>query len=114
MPVLIARMRADYFVRPGPPATTWLGRHPLTQAGIWVVKNLIGVVLLIAGIAMMVLPGQGIITVLVALTLMDFPGKRRLELRLIRQHQVRHAVDWIRARAGRPPLTLPSTFNDST
>lgn len=114
MPVLVARMRADYFVRPGLPNVTWMGRHPLARASVWLVKNLLGVGLLIAGLAMMVLPGQGIITILVALTLLDFPGKRRLELRIIRQPQVRNAINWIRRRAGRPPLTVPETSKCST
>ena len=94
-------MRADYFVGSGAPDETWIGRHPLARVSMRVVKNLLGMVLLFAGIAMMVLPGQGIITVLVALTLLDFPGKRRLELRIIRQPQVLRAVNWVRTRARR-------------
>ena len=80
------------------------------------VKNLLGLVLLAAGLAMMVLPGQGIITILIALTLLNFPGRRRLELYLIRQRHVRGAVDWNptarrepaadRPRDGRAPTGL--------
>ena len=70
-------------------------------------KNVLGVVLLLAGILMMVLPGQGIITILVALSLLDFPGRRQLETRLVRQPKVRQAINWIRARAGRPPIQPP-------
>ena len=70
-------------------------------------KNVLGLILLAAGLAMMVLPGQGIITILIALTLLNFPGRRKLELRIIRQRHVRNAVDWIRRRAGSPPLVIP-------
>ncbi len=70
--------------------------------------------LLLAGLAMMVLPGQGIVTVLVALTLLNFPGKRRLELRIIGQRQVYQVVNWIRERAGQPPLILPAASNQSS
>ena len=114
MPVLLARIRADYFVRRGDPETTWRGRHRVIWVVTRVVKNLVGGVLLFAGLAMMVLPGQGIITILVALTLLDFPGKRRLELRIIGQHHVRRAVNWIRARAGQPPLIVPDASKHST
>ena len=107
MPVLIARMRADYFVTPDPDRDSWLGRHPAARTTARVLKNSGGVVLLIAGLAMMVLPGQGIITLLVALSLLDFPGKRQLELRLVRQPQVRGAINWIRGRAGRRPIQIP-------
>ena len=61
------------------------------------------------GLAMLVLPGQGVITILVGITLLNFPGKRRLELRIVRQRPVLLAINWIRARANRPPLVLPSS-----
>ncbi len=107
MPVLIARMRTDYFVTSSRDEHTWLGRHPAARMTARVLKNTLGGVLLLAGLAMMVLPGQGIITTLVALSLLEFPGKRRLELRLIRQRHVSGAVNWIREKAGRPPLRIP-------
>ena len=83
IPVLLTRMRADYFVTPDPDEGTWLGRHPAARTTARVVKNSVGIVLLMAGLSMLVLPGQGIITLLVALSLLEFPGKRRLELRLV-------------------------------
>jgi hypothetical protein len=107
MPILLARMRPDHFVHPEPPAGSWRGRHPVIRLSFLAVKNLLGLLLLLAGLAMLVLPGQGIITVLVAISLLNFPGKRRLELALIRKRPVLQAVNWIRARADRPPLVLP-------
>lgn len=107
MPMLLARLRADYFARPDPTSDGWLDRHPVTRIVLLALKNLLGLVLLAAGLAMMVLPGQGIITILIALTLLNFPGRRRLELHLIRQRHIRSAVDWIRRRAGSPPLIVP-------
>ncbi len=109
IPVLIARMRPDYFVAGDPDEHSWLGRHPAARAAARVIKNALGGVLLLAGIAMMVLPGQGIITVLVALSLLEFPGKRALELRLIRQVPVSRAINWIRAKSGRPALIIPDS-----
>ena len=113
IPVLIARMRRDYFVAPDPDEHTWLGRHRVARATARVVKNVLGGALLVAGIAMMVLPGQGVITVLVALSLLEFPGKRALELRLISQPQVNRVINWIRAKSGRLPLLIPDTSDDT-
>jgi archaellum biogenesis protein FlaJ (TadC family) len=107
IPVLLVRMPADYFARSESPFESWRRRHPLAGMLLQVARNLLGVVLLLAGLAMMVLPGQGIITILMALTLLNFPGKRRLELRIIRQRQVQRGINWIRERAGRPPLVVP-------
>jgi hypothetical protein len=53
-----------------------------------------------------VLPGQGVITILIGLTLVSFPGKRNLERRMIRQKKVLSSVNWVRERAGKPPLRL--------
>ena len=105
MPLVIACMRADYFVRPD--ASDAGGRYPAARWALLVLKNLLGLVLLPAGLAMLVLPGQGIITILVALTLLNFPGKRRLELQIVRRRPVRAAANWIRARTGRPPFIIP-------
>ncbi|MCE2543286.1 MAG: hypothetical protein J4F30_07620 [Acidobacteria bacterium] len=107
IPVLLVRMPADYFARSESPFASWRRRHPLAGSALQAARNLLGFVLLLAGLAMMVLPGQGIITILMALTLLDFPGKRRLELRIVRQRQVRASIDWVRRRAGRPPLVVP-------
>ena len=107
IPLLIARMRADYFMNREAGEGSWFGCHPLARMLALTVKNGVGLVLLVAGVAMLILPGQGIITILVAITLLNFPGKRRLELKIVRQRHVRRAIRWIRDKARRPPLILP-------
>lgn len=107
IPLMIARMRADYFVNRRAGTASWFGRHRFARLLTLTVKNGLGLLLLAAGVAMLVLPGQGIITIFVAITLLNFPGKRRLELWIVRQRHVRRAIRWIRERARRPPLILP-------
>ena len=106
IPVLVARLPADYFAadRP-PPAVPWV-RHPVVRRFMRLLKNLAGVVFIAAGVAMLVLPGQGLLTILIGLTLIDFPGKRSLERRLVMQPTVLRAVNWLRKRAARPPYRL--------
>ena len=105
IPIVIARIPADYFVRRSVPA--WWGQHPVLHGLLVGVKNMLGGVLLIAGIAMLVLPGQGLVTILAAIFLLDFPRKRKLELWLMRRRLIRRAVDWIRSRRHKPPLQIP-------
>lgn len=107
IPILVTRMRSDYFLCRRPSAESWMGQHPAARAAFYVAKNVLGLILLVAGIAMLVLPGQGVLTILVGITLLNFPGKRRLELRIVRQRRVLQAINWMRARAKRPPLILP-------
>ena len=105
VPLVIARMPSDHFVRPEP--GSWSRRHPLLRGVLWAGRNLLGAVLVVAGIALLVLPGQGILTILIGLIVLEFPGKRDLELRLVRRPRVRRAIEWMRAKAKRPPLVLP-------
>jgi UPF0716 family protein affecting phage T7 exclusion len=72
-----------------------------------VAKNLCGTVLVLAGVAMLVLPGQGILTIVVGLLLIDFPGKFALEQKLVRRSSVLSAMNWIRTKAHRAPLKPP-------
>ncbi len=107
LPILVVRMRADHFMPDRGPGDSWVGRHPVQAQLAVVLKNVLGVILVIAGIAMLVLPGQGVLTILIGISLMNFPGKRRLELAIVRIPAVHRGIDWMRARYGQPPLELP-------
>jgi hypothetical protein len=109
--VLIVRMPADYFTHTKKPADSWRSRHPLTRGTILVLKNLLGFVLVLAGLIMSIppIPGQGVLTILIGLSLLNFPGKKNLELRIARTAPVRSAIDWIRAKYHRPPLQIPES-----
>jgi len=77
-----------------------------------VLKNVLGFVFIAAGIVMLFLPGQGILTILIGLTLVSFPRKRALEISLIRRPSVLRAVNWIRRRSGKEPIILPACIRD--
>lgn len=106
VPYLVVRIPRDYFRRDSRERPQPAPRHPLLRVALLVIKNVVGVVLLVAGIAMLVLPGQGIVTIVVALTLLDFPGKFRLERWLVTREPVFRAINWLRQRRGHPPLAL--------
>lgn len=103
--IVMVRIPANYFSshyqQDFLPNSSWL-----TRWGAVVGKNVIGLVLVIAGIIMLVGPGQGILTILIGLMLMDIPGKRPLEARLIKRPAVLAAVNSFRARYDKPPLIV--------
>ena len=108
IPIVLVRLPEDYFDDRRPRA--WLqDRHPAILGTAYVVKNIIVAVFLLAGLAMIVLPGQGILTILIGISLMDFPGKRKLERRLIGQPTVLRGINKIRETFNRPPLVVPET-----
>ena len=65
-----------------------------------------GILLILAGIVMLVIPGQGLLTIFLGVFLMDFSGKYHLERRLIQQKQVRESINWIRLRANKPVIKM--------
>src|SRR5215213_4222251 len=83
-------------------------RHPILRAAGIFAKNLLGLVLVGAGVVMSLpgVPGQGVLTILLGVMLLDFPGKRALETRIISRPRVNSAVNALRARFGKPPLML--------
>ena len=86
---------------------SWRQRHPALRIGYHIIKNLLGVLFLGAGLIMLFAPGQGVLTILLGLSLLEVPGKRALEIRILRQPAVLRTINRIRARAGRRPLQLP-------
>lgn len=112
IPILVARIPEDYFVDSKRHLVHAHKLHPLLYLAFMVAKNLLGILLLVAGIVMLILPGQGIITILIGISLMDFPGKFTLERYFVSQSSVFNAINWIRKRAGSPPLSHPRFNND--
>ena len=102
LPWAVAYLPEDYFIRPRRTRIEISAKE-----WIWLItKNVVGGVMLVAGVAMLLLPGQGLLTILVAVMLMDFPGKRRLEFLLVRRPRVLASLNWLRRRMGRPPLLV--------
>ena len=107
VPMLIRRMPPDYFLEDSA-GSEWMRRqHPALRLVLLILKNLFGGILVIGGLIMFITPGQGILTLLAGILLLNFPGKRRFEIWLVRRKPVHRAIDWIRRRAERPPLVLP-------
>ena len=106
VPWLIVRIPADYFSHRRRPRPQWADRHPAVRLLLKSVRNVAGVCFLLVGLLMLALPGQGLLTMLVGLSLTSFPGKFRLERWAISRPPVLSAVNWLRRRAGRDELLL--------
>jgi hypothetical protein len=98
---VVLALPADYFER-GPES-----RRPWTLARVG--RNAAGVLLIAVGAVLSVpgIPGQGLLTVLVGVLLVDFPQRRKLEGALLRRPGVLPTLNRLRARFGRAPLRPP-------
>ncbi len=106
IPWIIVRLPADYFNGPQRSLTAWKIEHPAMRLSVLIFKNMLGIVFLLSGVVMLVLPGQGLLMMLVGIMLMNFPGKRRLERWCISRPRILRGINWIRRRNNRPPMIL--------
>jgi len=107
MRFVILRLPADYFVDPKRHKTPWGEQHPVVRVALLTIKNIAGLALLVLGIAMLVLPGPGMLALLLAIVLLDFPGKYAAERWFVTRRSVRRMLNRVRERNARPPLELP-------
>jgi len=99
------KIPADYF------SSTYVkeidhDKHFSLRWAAFIIKNLIGFLLVIAGIVMIFTPGPGVPTILLGLIMMDIPGKRPLEAKLIQRPLVLSAVNDLRSKYNKPPLIM--------
>lgn len=106
IPWLLVRMPADYFSTSHRPIPHPFGSHPAVRLLVMVVKNLFGICFVVIGFVLLFLPGQGLLTLFIGLVLMDYPGKYKLERRIITNPTVLKSINALRRRAGRDPLLL--------
>ena len=102
VPVLIVQMPKDYFL-----AAHRIRRRGFSARWLTVARNALGVTLFIAGLLMLMLPGQGLLTLIVATIMSDVPGKYRVERWLVLQPRVLKAINWVRRRYHKPEITAP-------
>lgn len=107
IPWLAARIPPDYFSEKKRPHSPLHAQHPATWVTLAILRNLLGAILVIAGIAMLLLPGQGILAIVMGVMLLNFPGKYRLERWIIRKPAVHKPINWLRRKSKREPLEIP-------
>ena len=105
IPFILIRLPADFFDIRIP--RLWMkDHHPVLRVMGQILKNAVGAIFLFVGFLMLFLPGQGILTMLIGVSMLDFPGKRNLEAKMVGQPTVLHAINGMRRKFGRPPLII--------
>ena len=107
LPFLVSLIPTDYFQSHESYRKRHRYKHPVIRLLILGLKNITGLVLIIAGIIMLVLPGQGLITLTMGLLFINFPGKRKLECKLISNQKILRSINWLRAKRNKEPLLTP-------
>lgn len=104
---ILVKLPADHFSKSHKKKFA-AGRHPAVRVLAVIGKNIGGVLLVALGVVLSLpgVPGQGLLTILLGIMLLDFPGKSRLEQKLLSRPSVVNAINRLRARFSKPPLEL--------
>ena len=109
VPWVVTRLPADYFSEPRRHSWRESDDEPLFAVFLGLLKNLVGAILVVMGLIMLVTPGQGLLTLLAGMLLMNFPGKYQLERWLVLRPGMLRALNWLRGRQGHAPFDHPDT-----
>lgn len=84
-------------------------QHPVMFILLRTLRYSFGAILLLAGILMLFLPGQGLLTIILGISLLDFPGKQKAIDGLLHFHPVQNGLNWVREKGSKKPFL----FTDS-
>ncbi len=101
---LVALIPSDYFIENK--RNKYQSSYPLTWLISIIIKNIVGYILIIGGILMLVLPGQGLFTIIIGLMLSNYPGKYFIERKFIAIPSVLKTINWLRKKSNKPPLKV--------
>lgn len=104
IPLIVLRLPEDYFLRRKKFSYKGGAYVQILHVFFIVLKNGLGLLFFLAGIVMLFLPGQGLITMVIGLSLLDFPGKHALQDALLAKVSVQNSLNWIRKTKGQRPL----------
>ena len=101
---LVALIPSDYFIQKN--NSKFRSNYPIFWLVSIIIKNLIGYTLIIGGILMLVLPGQGLFTIFIGLMLSNYPGKFYIERKFIAIPSVLKTINWLRKKSKTPPIKI--------
>ena len=101
---LVALIPSDYFIKKN--NSEFRSNYPIFWLVSIIIKNLVGYTLIVGGILMLVLPGQGLLSIFVGLMLSNYPGKFYIERKFIAIPSVLRAINWLRKKSNTPSIKI--------
>lgn len=106
IPFIIGKMPADIFLKVESRSVSRNYYSPRYLL-FFLLKNVVAIFLLLCGFIMLFIPGQGLLTMLVGLLLLSFPGKQRVILNLLGRQSIKKSLNWIRVKQNQYPFSWP-------
>ena len=101
---LVSLIPEDYFINKR--VSKIRSINPLLWYVFLIIKNIIGYSLILGGVMMLVLPGQGVFTIIIGLMLSNYPGKYSIERKFIAIPSILKSINWLRRKSNKPPINL--------
>ena len=105
IPRLIINLPPDFFLKRKKSVS--VKQIVVFRVTFFLLKNFLGFLLLLRGILMLFIPGQGLLTMFLGLVLLDFPGKYKLQLYCLKVRPVRRSLNWVRRKYGKEAFIFP-------
>ncbi len=108
IPWIICKLKNDFFLHLHE-HKKMEDQHPVIFILLRILRYSFGAILLLSGILMIFLPGQGLLTIILGISLLDFPGKQKAFDGILHLHPVQNGLNWIREKGAKSPFL----FTDS-
>ena len=109
IPFIINRLNDDFFLHLHEHQKLE-DQHPVVFILLRILRYSLGTLLLIAGFLMLFLPGQGLLTIILGISLLDFPGKQKAIDALLHLHPIQKGLNWVREKGDKCPFSFPNKF----
>lgn len=106
IPWILVKLPPDYFYAEKRKKCPWGSCPDFVRYIILIIKNILGIILILIGIVMLFIPGQGILTILVGMIFTDFPNKYALLRRIVKKPKILSTINKLRKKAKQPPLEV--------
>ncbi|WP_373031114.1 PGPGW domain-containing protein [Sulfurovum sp.] len=106
VPWILIKIPSDYFLANQRKKCPWGNCPPILRLVVLVIKNIIGVVLILSGVIMLFIPGQGILTIIGGIILMDFPYKYKIMRKIIKNSNILRFINKLREKVNQEPLKV--------
>ncbi len=101
---LVSLIPIDYFVYKK--NSKFKTKYPFIWLISMIIKNIVGYLLIIGGILMLVLPGQGLFTIFIGLMMSNYPGKYYIEKKIIAIPSILKTINWLRKQSNKEPIII--------
>ena len=95
--ITILRLPVDFFLKEERSFVLKRNNMPfILYILILILKNILGIILIIFGLIMILLPGQGVMAIFVAVIFVDFPGKWKMVRYFSGKKKIMQGLNWVR------------------